>query len=510
VSATDLIAAGISAPADIPVSRRIFSFPVMLSSLLAMLAVLTVRHRFDDPDMWWHLKTGEVIWTTHTIPTTDLFSYTTNHHAWIDHEWLSQLMIYGAYRLGGYSGLMLWLCLFTAGLMIGGYALCSLYSGNAKVALVGGLTIWLFGSVGFAIRPHMIGYSLLLVEMALLHLGRTRNPRWFLALPPLFALWVNCHGSFFLGLAVAGAALFSSYFNFHSGSLIATRWDIPRRRTLILAIILSVAALFANPSGINLILYPLKTLLVPSIGLAEVTEWQPLQFIDGRSFAFLGLLGCIALLMIVRRTELRWQELVMLAMGTWLAASHQRLLFVFGIFAAPILSRLLSDTWDNYDAERDRAVPNAVLIVASLLICLWAFPNRSNLATQVEENNPAKAVEFIKTHHLSGPMLNEWIDGGYLLWAAPEHPVFIDGRGDIYEWAGVMAQYRDWALLQADPNVMLDKYRISFCVLGRHSYMVTVMSLLKNWQIVYQDDQSVIFTRTAPGSLPSNSDPHKN
>ena len=39
--------------------------------------------RFDDPDMWWHLKTGEIIWTTHHIPTTDIFSYTTNHHACI-------------------------------------------------------------------------------------------------------------------------------------------------------------------------------------------------------------------------------------------------------------------------------------------------------------------------------------------------------------------------------------------------------------------------------------------
>jgi len=52
----------------------------MLAGLLAMLAVLTVRPLFADPDMWWPLKTGEVIWTTHTIPTTDMFSYTTNHH----------------------------------------------------------------------------------------------------------------------------------------------------------------------------------------------------------------------------------------------------------------------------------------------------------------------------------------------------------------------------------------------------------------------------------------------
>jgi hypothetical protein len=492
----------------IHIAQRIFSFPVMLSSLLAMLAVLTVRLRFDDPDMWWHLKTGEVIWKTHAIPTTDLFSYTTNHHAWTDHEWLSQLMLYSVYRWGGYSGLMLWMCLFTAALLIGGYAFCSLYSGNAKVALVGAMTIWLFGTIGFAVRPHLIGYTLLLIEMTLLHLGRTRNPRWLLGLPPLFLLWVNFHGSFFLGIALAGAALFCSYFNFHSGLLIATRWEPRTRRTLILAFILSVAALFVNPVGVKLILYPLESMTAPSLG--DVSEWQPLQFGDGRSLAFLVVLGCIFLLVIVRRTELRWQELVFLTLGTWLAASHQRLLFVFGMLAAPVLSRLLADAWDTYDVKRDHIAPNAVLIVASLLITFWAFPGRANLTAQVEEHSPVKAVEFIKTHHLSGPMLNQWVDGGYLLWAAPEHPVFIDGRGDMYVSLGIAADFRDWALVRKDPNFLLDKYQISFCLLARDSHLVTVMSLLKNWQMAYQDDQSVIFTRIASRNTPASSDPGKN
>jgi hypothetical protein len=508
VSTTHLTADRIDVARDIRFSQRIFSFPVMLSALLAMLATLTVRGRFDDPDLWWHLKTGEVIWKTRAIPTTELFSYTANHHAWTDHEWLSQLMIYAFYRLGGYSGLMLWLCLFTAALLIGGYAVCSLYSGNAKVALVGALTIWLFGTIGLAIRPHLIGYCLLLIEMTLLHLGRTRNPRWFLGLPLLFAIWVNCHGSFFLGLALAGATLFCSFFNFDSGLLIATRWEPRTRRTLILAFLLSVVASFANPVGVNLFLYPLQTMAAPTTG--DVTEWQPLQFGDMRSFAFLVVLGCIFLLVIVRRTKLRWEELVFLALGTWLAASHQRLLFVFGMLAAPVLSRLLSDTWDTYDARRDRATPNAVLIMASLLIVFWSFPSRAHLVAQVEEGSPVKAVEFIKTHHLSGHMLNLWVDGGYLLWAAPEHPVFIDGRGDMYWTVGVAADYRDLVLVRKDPNFLLDKYQISFCLLERDSPVVTVMSLLKNWQMVYQDDQSVIFTRIASGNAPASSDPGKN
>jgi hypothetical protein len=272
-------------PARHGLARRVFSFPVAIACLLAVLACLTVRGRFDDPDMWWHLKMGEVIWTTHTIPTTDLFSYTTNHHAYIAHEWLGEVTIYAAYKLGGYPGLMVWLCCFTSALLIAGYALCTLYSGNAKVAFLGALTIFLFGTIGFSIRPQMIGYLLLIVELVLLHLGRICNPRWFFALPPLFALWVNCHGSFFLGIALAGTLLFSSWFNFRSGSLAAVRWEPRRRQMLAWALGLSVAALFVNPVGVKLVLYPFEALLVPSVGMGAVSEWQPLQLDDARGLA---------------------------------------------------------------------------------------------------------------------------------------------------------------------------------------------------------------------------------
>ncbi|HEX4021274.1 MAG TPA: hypothetical protein VHX63_09035 [Acidobacteriaceae bacterium] len=470
---------------------------MMLAGFLVVLAELTVRSRFNDPDMWWHLRTGEIIWTTHTIPTTDLFSYTTNHHAWIPHEWLSQVLIYGAYRLDGYTGLMLWLCFFSAVLLIAGYSLCSLYSGNAKVGWLGALIIWFFSTSGLAIRPQMIGYLLLVIELLLIHLGRTRSPRWFFGLPVLFAVWVNCHGSFFLGLVVAGLFCFCSFFDFHMGSLVSIRWEPARRRMLELALLLSVAALFLNPVGVRQVLYPLNTMLHQPINLSQVAEWQPLQLGDPRGLALLGVLGFIALFLIMQRSELYWDELLLLALGTWLAASHQRMLFVFGILAAPTLSRLLSNSWDSYNAEQDRPLPNAVLIVVSLLIVFWAFPKRSYLTTQVIDGNPVKAVQFIQDHHLSGNMLNDYVYGGYLIWAAPDHPVFIDGRADVFEWAGVLSEFGKWATLQSDPNTLLDKYNVDFCLLARKSPMTRVLPLLHNWKNVYSDNNSEIFVRTA-------------
>lgn len=478
--------------------RKLCPFPVMLSGLLSMLAILTVRSRFDDPDMWWHLKTGQIVWTIHRIPTIDVFSYTTGHHAWVPHEWLSQVTIYGAYYFGGYTGLMLWLCFFSIALLLAAYALCTLYSGNAKVAFAGALTVWFFATAGFAIRPQMIGYLLLIVELLAVHAGRTRDPRWFFCLPPLFAVWVNCHGSFFLGIVLAGVFLFCSFFDFQFGSLVSHRWGRRRQRIFALSLLLSIAALFLNPAGLRQVLYPLNALFHQTLQLRVVQEWMPLTMNSARGVGVLAVLIGVLLLIIVKKPEkLFWDELIVLALGTWLAVSHQRMVFVFGILAAPILSRLLATSWEGYDPAHDLPLPNAILIAVSVLIAWWGFPNHHNLVNQVEARSPVKAVDFIQARHLSGNMLNDYTYGGYLIWAAPEHPVFVDGRGDVFEWTGVLAEYGKWVTLQSSPNALLEKYRVGFCLLRRTSPMARVLPLLPGWKLVYSDRQSVIFTRTA-------------
>src|SRR6266540_2125278 len=266
-----------------PALQVIFSFPVMLAAVLVVLTVLTVRSRLNDPDVWWHLKTGEIIWNTHSIPSTDLFSFTTNNHPWTAHEWLSQVTIYGAWKAGGYTGLMIWLCVFPSAFFIAGYVLCSLYSGNAKVALLGALVTWFFATVGLAVRPHVLGYLLLTCELLIIHAARTRNRRWFLALPPLFAVWVNCHGSFIFGLMILAAFLFCSFFEFRAGLLVSSRWEKPQRVMMMIGLALSIAALFVNPVGVKQVIYPLDVMLNHSTGLASVDEWQAPRFDDLRA-----------------------------------------------------------------------------------------------------------------------------------------------------------------------------------------------------------------------------------
>jgi hypothetical protein len=170
------------------------------------------------------------------------------------------------------------------------------------------------------------------------------------------------------------------------------------------------------------------------------------------------------------------------------------MLFVFGILAAPVLSRMLSDLWEGYDAEHDRPLLNAGFIFLSLLVAVWAVPGQRALAAQVEETSPVKAVAFLKAHHISGRMLNDYGYGGYLIWAAPEYPVFVDGRGDVFEWTGVLADFGKWAMLASDPRELLDKYKIDFCLLSRNAPMARVLPLM-GWTSIYSDNLSVIFSR---------------
>lgn len=479
------------------VLRCTFSFPVTLSALLVVLVVLTVRNRFNDPDMWWHLKTGEIIWNTHHIPTVDTFSYTVAGHAWILQEWLSQLTIYATYHLGGYCGMMLWLCCFASLLLIGGFALCWRYSGNGKVAFLGALTIWLFSTVGLSIRPHLLGYLCLIAELLILQLGQTRDRRWFYLLPPLFCLWINLHSSFMLGLVVLGIVVFCSFWDFRVGLLISNRWDSERRKALIMAAVLAVAALFVNPVGPKLITYPLVVMLRQHVNLGAVSEWQTPDLSGGRGFGLLAITGAILFLPIVRETGIFLQEVVLLATAFLLGVQHDRMLFPFGILAAPVLCRLLANTWERYEFDKDLVLPNAVLLALAAAGVWMAFPSATNLNAQVQRKNPVGALAFLRRARISGPMLNDYISGGYLIWAAPERKVFIDGRADLYDPAGVMAEYGRWAMLEAETATLLDRRQIAYCVLSRDASVTRSLRLLPDWKTAYSDDISIVFVRTA-------------
>ena len=473
--------------------RSLFSFPVVLAFGLAVITVLTISNRFNDPDLWFHLRLGQIIWTTHSIPSTDIFSFTAQGHSWTAHEWLAELGIYAIYRVGGYSGLMAGFASLASTLFALVYFLCYRHCGSALVAFLGGVYAWFFATVGLAIRPHLLGYLFLVIELILLQLA-TRNRRWLWLLPPLFALWVNCHGSYVFGIGVLLICWLCAFIRGNWGAVIAETMDRQGRKSLGLALLLSLLALCCNPVGIRLLLYPFNVGFQQSAALGAVDEWLPPDLRSGRTLGMIAAVIGVFAVSSLRRLQLPLRDLLVLAAAFALSLQHVRMLFVFGIVASPVICLVLAPLLGK-DNRREHPMANAMVLCAFLAAIVWHFPSPADLQKQVAKGNPTGAVEYIRRARLPGPMLNEYVFGDYLIWSLPEEKDFIDGRGDVFDWTGVLQQYGRWALLQEDPAILLDKYKIRFCLLSTRSAMTQVLPYLPGWRTVYRDDVAVVFAR---------------
>src|SRR5437667_10875738 len=87
--------------------RAVFSFPVAVGSILAWLVHQKAEAGVGDPDIWWHLENARLLLTTHHLPRFDTFSCTTLGHPWMDHEGLSKVAYYLAWRALGLTGVYL-------------------------------------------------------------------------------------------------------------------------------------------------------------------------------------------------------------------------------------------------------------------------------------------------------------------------------------------------------------------------------------------------------------------
>ena len=174
-----------------------------------------------------------------------------------------------------------------------------------------------------------------------------------------------------------------------------------------------------------------------------------------------------------------------------------RLMPIFGLVAAPVVCRLLAESWDNYDPRRDHPIVNGVLVAIAGLLCVGVFPNAGAIEQQIAAREPVAALGRIQESKLKGPMLNDYAWGGYLIWSNPAQPVFVDGRADVFAWTGVLRAYGRWAQLQDDPRQLLDRYGIQTCLIHATAPMARVLPYLPGWKQVYADKLAVVYTRVS-------------
>src|SRR6478736_3539182 len=84
------------------------------TSFLTVLTLVMIGIQFiysmykpdmNDPDVWWHMRNAQFLFQHHQFPRFDMYSFTVAGHPWINHEWLSEVPYYLAYRVFGLAGI---------------------------------------------------------------------------------------------------------------------------------------------------------------------------------------------------------------------------------------------------------------------------------------------------------------------------------------------------------------------------------------------------------------------
>ena len=202
----------------------------MLGAMLVGAVFITARSFQVDPDLWWHIKTGQNILATHHWPTTDPYSFTVSGTPWVAYEWLGEVLLGTVARFAGLRGLDALLMILGAAIAVALYAYGTQRSGNSKAGFAAAATLLVLADVSFSLRPQMLGYLFIILTLIVLEQFRQNKPRALWFLPPLFLVWVNTHGSFIIGLGVILVYWAAGLKAFRFGEIEAQCWTRGERR----------------------------------------------------------------------------------------------------------------------------------------------------------------------------------------------------------------------------------------------------------------------------------------
>src|SRR5256714_8275567 len=131
----------------------------------------------------------------------DVFSSTVNGVPYSVGEWLGELVIYGAYLVGGWAGIAL---LRAALVAVGAFFITrvALRAAPAPFAVAVTAIALALSEITWTDRPQLFTFALFPLVLDLLVAARAGRTRLLFVVPPLILLWTNLHGGYALRLAL--------------------------------------------------------------------------------------------------------------------------------------------------------------------------------------------------------------------------------------------------------------------------------------------------------------------
>jgi hypothetical protein len=412
----------------------------------------------------------------------------------MNHEWLAELPFYLGWHFFGPKGLFFVTVTTIEAILLGVLYLAYRQSRNIKSALVVAVVAGFLSTVSYGPRTLLFGWVCLIIELVILdRIEEDRGSLW--ALPILFLVWVNTHGSWLIGLVLLVVFVVCGAIRVQAGTLECAGWSTRQRRKLTLICSLSISMLFVNPYGWRLVFYPFDLAYRQKLNIANIQEWFTLDFHSARGKVMLVSLALLFLFQVLRPRKWALYELAFLFIGVYSAFNYTRFLFLAGILVLPLLARDLPG-FAPYQPDKNKPRLNALIILALIPFAVLHTPDQGSVLASKQWKFPDHALPYLQKFHPEGNVWNDYLWGGYLIWHARQIPVFVDSRVDIFEYDGTFKDYIDATHLKNSLSI-LDKYKIRYVFFQKDTPLVYLLEHTTGWKVDYQDDTSVLLERSA-------------
>jgi hypothetical protein len=484
---------------------------IIFVSLFLYFSFSIGKWLLNDGDTGYHIRAGEYIIDTLSIPKQDIFSFHTPPLAWTAHEWLSEIIMAIVHRSFGLTGVVIFFSFIISSVY---YMLFKILRKNKSDIIMAAFIVILVlaaSKIHWLARPHIFSLLLMLTWYYLLDEYQYNHKNYLYFFPPMMLVWVNLHGGFLGGFILIGIYLFGNTVKF-----IASK-DSQRenyKKKVMLFSLITIACLFIcliNPYGYRILLFPFNLVSNKYI-MDHVGEFMAPNFhlISVKPFEFTLLL--IFVVLVFSKKRLNIIELVLILLFTHMSLFSARYIPLFSIIAAPILLKQIMPILEQSDGKLakffKRRSDNISAIDASTRGYLWPvaavvlvilFVKTGKIDFKFnEETKPVAAVEFLKKENIRGNMFDNDEFGDYIIYAAwPQYRVFFDGRSDMYG-VDIMKEYRNVLIIKPGWDEILKKYNIDWVIYNANSSFSMFLMERDDWKLIYADKVANIFVKDIP------------
>lgn len=458
----------------------------LCAALIAGVTTLVSRFLYADGDTYWHIAAGNWILAHFAVPHSDPFSFTAAGRPWVAHEWLSEVVMALAFRLGYWTGVTILFAAaaaITAGLLMRDLRRWLQPFPACVLALLAMAAV----APGLLARPHILALPALECWTAGLLMARSRGRIPSFALLPVMTLWANLHGGFIVGIALIVPLAIEAIF--HGGTAqfrVALGWAV--------FLAGSVLAALLTPNGLAGMLFPFHLLSMRHLSL--IGEWQPANFGSLNVLELFILAGLyLGFSRDFRIPTIRLLLLLALVHGSLVHAREVLLLGIVGVLvlAEPLGSWLGSANKSSRPATLHAGRRWASLTVAALAALILAIRLEYPVHRVNDRMYPTAALAHLPDQVRTGHVFNAYQFGGFLIYSGIRP--FIDSRADMYD-PEFLDVYRE--AVRPIPKTLefvLDHYDIAWTIMPPDSEVATFLDRMPEWKRIFGDDVAVIHVR---------------